>query len=58
MNAHWVSYPSGNPSIKYSKDNGFDVYKNPRVSKPFVANREATEEEYSDQDKTYSLFNQ
>jgi monoamine oxidase len=56
--AHWVNYPSANPLIKYGKNNGFDVYRDPRVSKSFVGNREATEEEYRDQDKTYTLFNQ
>jgi len=58
MHAHWVNYPSANPLIKYGKNNGFDVYRDPRVSKSFVGNREATEEEYRDQDKTYTLFNQ
>ncbi len=55
--AHWMSYPSGNPLIKYGKNNGFDVYRDPRVSKSFVGNREATEEEYRDLSKTYNLFN-
>jgi len=54
--AHWMSNPAGNPLIKYGKDNGFDVYRDPRVSKSFVGNREATKEEYQDQDKTYDLF--
>ena len=58
IHAHWVDYPSSNPLIKYGKDNGLDVYRDPRVSKSFVGNREATEEEYRDQDKTYTLFNQ
>ena len=56
--AHWVNYPSGNPLIDYGNNNGFDVYRDPRVSKSFVGNREATEEEYRDQNKTYSLFTQ
>jgi len=51
-----MSYPSGNPLIKYGKNNGFDVYRDPRVSKSFVGNREATEEEYRDLRKTYALF--
>ena len=54
--AHWMSYPSGNPLIKYGKNNGFDVYRDPRVSKSFVGNREASEEEYRDLSKTYNLF--
>ncbi|MCP4766238.1 MAG: FAD-dependent oxidoreductase [Gammaproteobacteria bacterium] len=58
MHAHWVNYPTANPLIKYGKNNGFDIYRDPRVSKSFVGNREATEEEYRDQDKTYKLFNQ
>ncbi|MCP4488419.1 MAG: hypothetical protein GY820_14020 [Gammaproteobacteria bacterium] len=44
--------------IKYGKNNGFDIYRDPMVSKSFVCSREATEAEYSDQDKTYKLFNQ
>jgi monoamine oxidase len=56
--AHWVNYPSANPLIRYGKNNGFDVYRDPRVSKSFVGKREATEEEYKDIDKTYKLFNQ
>jgi monoamine oxidase len=55
--AHWMIYPSGNPLIRYGKNNGFDVYRDPRVYKSFVENREATEEEYRDRDKTYDLFN-
>jgi hypothetical protein len=43
--------------IKYGQNNGFDVYRDPRVSKSFVGKREATEEEYKDIDKTYALFN-
>jgi monoamine oxidase len=58
MHAHWVNYPSANPLIKYGRNNGFDVYRDPRVSKSFVGKREATEEEYKDIDKTYTLFNQ
>jgi len=57
MHAHWMSYPSANPLIKYGKNNGFDVYRDPRVSKSFVGKREATNEEYKDIDKTYALFN-
>jgi len=57
MHAHWMSYPSGNPLIKYGKNNGFDIYRDPRVSKSFVGKREATNEEYKDIDKTYALFN-
>jgi len=56
FHAHWMSYPSGNSLIKYGKNNGFDVYRDPRVSKSFVGNREATEEEYRDLRKTYALF--
>ncbi len=56
FHAHWMSYPTGNPLIEYGKNNGFDVYRDPRVSKSFVGNREATEEEYRDLDKTYDLF--
>ncbi len=57
IHAHWVNYPTANPLIKYGKDNGFDIYRDPRVSKSFVGNREATAEEMRDQDKTYKLFN-
>ena len=56
MHAHWMSYPSGNPLIKYGKNNGFDIYRDPRVSKSFVGNREATDEEYKDINQTYALF--
>ncbi len=57
IHAHWVNYPTANPLIEYGKDNGFDIYRDPRVSKSFVGNREATAEEMRDQDKTYKLFN-
>jgi monoamine oxidase len=57
MHAHWVNYPTANPLIQYGQSNGFDVYRDPRVSKSFVGNREATEEEYKDITKTYRLFN-
>jgi len=55
--AHWMTYPKGNPLIKYGKDNGFDVYRDPGVSKSFVGDREATDEEYKDLSQTYELFN-
>ena len=57
MHAHWMNYPSGNPLIRYGKNNGFDVYRDSGVSKSFVGNREATKEEYKDIDKTNALFN-
>lgn len=56
MHAHWMSYPPGNPLIDYAKDNGFDVYKDPRESRSFVGDREATKEEYKDLNKTYDTF--
>jgi len=56
IHAHWMIYPSGNPLIRYGKNSGFDVYRDPRVSKSFVGNREATEEEYRDLGETYGLF--
>ncbi|MCP4289186.1 MAG: NAD(P)/FAD-dependent oxidoreductase [Gammaproteobacteria bacterium] len=56
MHAHWVNYPTANPLIEYGQNNGFDIYRDPRVSKSFVGNREATEEEMRDQNKTYKLF--
>ena len=56
FHAHWISHPSGNPLIDYGRDNGFNVYPDPNVSKSFVGNREATEEEYEDLDRTYALF--
>ncbi len=55
--AHWMTYPKGNPLINYGKDNGFDVYRDLRVSKSFVGDREATDEEYKDLSQTYELFN-
>ena len=56
MHAHWMTSPAENPLIKYGKNNGFDVYKDPRESKSFIGNREATKKEYNDLDKTYALF--
>ena len=58
MHAHWMTYPPDNPFIDYGTENGFDIYKDPRESRSFVGNREATEEEYRDLDKTYDLYNQ
>ncbi len=56
MHAHWMSYPLDNPFIDYGKNNGFDIYKDPRESRSFVGNREATKEEYKDQNKAYDIF--
>ncbi len=56
MHAHWMMYPRGNPLIEYAIDNGFTVYKEPHESRAFVDDREATEEEYRDLNKTYELF--
>ena len=33
--AHWMTYPSGNPLIKYGKNNGFDVISRPQGIKIF-----------------------
>jgi len=56
MHAHWMLSPAENPLIKYGRENGFDIYKDPREFRSFVGNREATQEEYRDLDKTYALF--
>jgi monoamine oxidase len=56
MHAHWMTYPIDNPLIDYGKGNGFNIYKDPRESRSFVGNREATKEEYRDQEQTYAAF--
>ncbi|GAG62189.1 unnamed protein product [marine sediment metagenome] len=33
--AHCMTYPSGNTLIRYAKDNGFYVYRDPRESRSF-----------------------
>ena len=48
IGAHWLHQKNANPFVQYGKENGFTLYSAPDDEILYVADREATEDEYED----------